>query len=128
MQQQQLHAQVLVATTSFVPFTPNHIYRQHIYNHSLPQTTHSLPTTVMGLHCHPVTTHFSSKFHLKVRALGPLLVLFPIVCREFPTHALAGTPVKKQRQGWGGREAASHEILGYTMGSSGDAVAFRDAQ
>lgn len=70
----------------------------------------------MDSHCHLAATHFSSKFHLKILVLGLLLVLFSVICREFSTHTPDGT-LKKQRQDWGRREAASHEILGSTMGT-----------
>lgn len=70
----------------------------------------------MDPHCHPAATPFSSKFRLKILILGLLLVLFSVICREFPSHTLDGT-LKKQRQDRGRREAASHEILGSTMGT-----------
>lgn len=70
----------------------------------------------MDPHCHPAAAPFPSKFRLKVLVLGLLLVLFSVTCRELPPHTLDGT-LKKQRQDWGRGEAASHEILGNTMGT-----------
>lgn len=70
----------------------------------------------MDPHCHPAAAPFPSNFRLKVLVPGLLPVLFSVICRELPPHTLDGT-LKKPRQDWGRREAASHEILASTVGT-----------
>lgn len=60
---------------------PSHICHKYTSTHDTATPySHGLVTLSillqMSLHCQPVATHFSPKFHLKSHVLEPLLVLF----------------------------------------------------